>query len=302
MSVAAALAGGAETRMLIVAGLGGEPDYAEEFADQATTAAQLAEIAGAKVTLLTDEGAGRENIRAAIAMIAAESTENDAVIVHLIGHGTFDAEHYRFNVPGPDPTGADLAEWLAPIHAKRQLAVIATSSSGAVHEVLEREGRSVITATRSGRERNAVRFGAFWTDALVDPDTDLDKDETISADEAFRFAEQAVVGFYEDTETIATEHPRLEGDAARFVVARTSPAQPVDPEVVHLVDRIDELTAAIDELKADRRVLTDDAYFERLQDLLMELAALEGKIRERRPDPDIEDDNPSTVPFLGNPP
>ncbi len=271
----------AETRMLVVAGLGGEDKYAEAFSDQAATTAHHAEAAGAKVTLLAGEAARIEGIRAAIAAIATETGEDDKVIVHLVGHGTFDEEHYRFNVPGPDPTAEHLAQWLRPVTAKLQLAVIATSSSGAAQEPLAREGRTVITATRSGRERNAVMFAGLWADALADPNTDVDKDEQISADEAFRFTEQAVADFYEGTERIATEHPRIEGDAGRFIIARTAPAEQVDPEVVHLVDRVDELTAAIDTLRADRRLLTDDDYFARLQDLLMELATLERQIKTR---------------------
>lgn len=287
---------GAETRMLVVAGLGGELEYAEAFADQAATTAHHAEAAGATVTLLAGEAAHGDGIRAELAAMAVETSEDDTVIVHLIGHGTFDEEHYRFNIPGPDPTAEELALWLEPVTARRQLAVIATSSSGAAQEPLAREGRTVITATRSGRERNAVVFAGLWADALADPNTDVDKDEQISADEAYRFTEQAVAGFYEDTERIATEHPRMEGDARRFFIARTAPAAPVDPEVVHLVDRADELTAAIDRLKADRRVLTDDDYFARLQELLMELAMLERQIKTRgQPDgstPESSGDQP----------
>lgn len=287
------LAAEAETRMLVVAGLGGEVDYAEAFADQAAATAHHAEAAGTTVTLLAGEAARRDDIRAALAAMATETGENDRVVVHLIGHGTFDEEHYRFNIPGPDPTAEDLALWLEPVTASRQLAVIATSSSGAAQEPLARAGRTVITATRSGRERNAVVFAGFWADALADPTTDVDKDQQISADEAFRFTEQAVAGFYEDTEQIATEHPRIEGEAGRFIIARTAPPEPVDPEVVHLVDRVDEITAAIDAHRADRRVLTDDDYFARLQELLMELATLERQIKMRpRPEGDGDDDLP----------
>ena len=279
---AAACPSGAETRMLIVAGLGGEPDYARAFADQADAAARHAEAAGAIVTLLTEESARREHVRNAIAAMVDQSAEGDAVVIHLIGHGTFDEEHYRFNVPGPDPTAEDLAGWLEPLSAKRQLAVVATSASGAAQEPLKREGRAVITATRNGRERNATVFGGFWTDALVEPGADLDKDERISAEEAFRFAERAVADHFEDNERIATEHPRLEGDAAAFVLARTAPEERVDPELVQMVGRVDQLTQAIAELKADRRVLTDDEYFARLQDLLMELAQIEREINDRK--------------------
>ncbi|MDE0040286.1 MAG: hypothetical protein OXU77_22395 [Gammaproteobacteria bacterium] len=286
-----------QARMLVVTGLGGEPDYARAFAQQGDASARHAEAAGAAVTLLTEEAASREGIRDAIEEIARESNETDKVVVQLIGHGTFDGEHYRFNVPGPDPTAEDLAAWLKPVNAKRQLAVIATSASGAAQGVLAREGRAVITATRHGRERNASLFGGFWADALDAPSADVDKDQRISGEEAFRFAERALATFYEDRQLIATEHPRLEGDAGSFIVARTAPGEPVEPELLHLVSRVDELTAAIDELKSDRRVLTDDDYFDKLQDLLLELARADQELKMRRedaPEPDAH------VPFRGD--
>ena len=287
-----------ETWMLIVTGLGGEPAYAQAFVDQGHAVAHHAQAVGAQVTLLTDQAARREAIRAAIAEIADGSTGSDAVVLHLIGHGTFDGEQYRFNVPGPDPTGGELALWLEPLAAKRQLAVVATSASGATQESLKHDSRTVITATNSGRERNATVFGTFWTDALIEPGADLDKDQRISADEAFRFAERAVANHFADQERIATEHPRLEGDATRFVVAHTAPQAPLDPALVHLVDRVDELTDAIQALRADRRVLTDDDYFARLQELLMELAAVDRELESRADEPDHADgDRPTTVPF-----
>ncbi|MCY3622793.1 MAG: hypothetical protein OXH68_13905 [Gammaproteobacteria bacterium] len=284
-----------QARILIVTGLAGEPDYAREFAQQGDASARHAEATGATVTLLTEENAGREGIRAAIETMARESKASDRIVVQLIGHGTFDGEHYRFNVPGPDPTAEDLAAWLKPATAKRQLAVIATSASGAAQDVLAQAGRAVITATRHGRERNASLFGGFWALALDSPGADVDKDDRISADEAFRFAERALAAYYEDHQRIATEHPRLEGDAGSFIVARTRPGEPVEPELLHLVGRVDELTAAIDELKTDRRVLTDDDYFARLQDLLLELARVDQELKLKQqdsPEPEVR------VPFL----
>lgn len=284
----------AQTRMLVVTGLGGEPGYARVFVEQGKACARHAEATGAEVTLLTDEAADREGIRREIENIAAKSSPSDMVIVQLIGHGTFDDEHYRFNVPGPDPTAEDIAAWLAPVTAKRQLAVIATSAGGAALGPLQHDGRAVITATRHGRERNASRFGGFWVQALDAPGADTDKDRRISADEAFRFAERAVADYYEDRQRIATEHPRLEGDAGRFIVARTEPEAAVEPALVRLASRVDELTAAIDALKADRRVLTEEDYFARLQELLVQLATVDREMRMHRRD-STEPEEP--VPF-----
>ena len=277
------------TRMLIVTGLGGEPEYARAFAAQGDASVRNAEASGSEVTLLAEAAATREAIRDALAGIAKESKVSDAVIVQLYGHGTFDGEQFRFNVPGPDPTAEDFAAWLAPVTARRQLLVIATSASGAAQEPLHSEGRTVITATRHGRERDASLFGGFWADALDTPGADINKDRRISADEAFRFAERAVTSYYEEQQLMVTEHARLEGDAGTFIVGivgRISPVEPLEPEVVHLASRVEELTNAIDALKADRRVLTDDDYFARLQDLLMELARVDQQLKAHQRSPD----------------
>ena len=70
-----------------------------------------------------------------------------------------------------------------------QLVVNATSTSGAIAERWARPHRVVITATRSGGERNATRFGAFWAEALTSEEADRDKDGDITAQEAYDLRE-----------------------------------------------------------------------------------------------------------------
>ena len=53
----------------------------------------------------------------------------------LIGHGTFDGTDYKFNLPGPDITGAELAALLDRIPATRQLVVNMTSCQRRLHRV-----------------------------------------------------------------------------------------------------------------------------------------------------------------------
>ena len=52
----------------------------------------------------------------------------------------------------------------------------------------------VITATKTGTEKNATVFARYWVEALRDPAADTDKNETISALEAFRYAERKITG------------------------------------------------------------------------------------------------------------
>jgi len=74
------------------------------------------------------------------------------------------------------------------IAAKRQLVVDTTSASGGALQVLERPGRAVIAATKSGTEKNATVFARYWVEALEDPAADTDKSDSISAMEAFTYA------------------------------------------------------------------------------------------------------------------
>ena len=277
--VALAPVASAAPHVVVVAGLGGEAAYASAFVEQAQATASAAERLAAGVTLLLGEDAGRDGIRDAF--VAHEKSPTDEpVVVVLIGHGSYDGEHYRFNVPGPDPTAADFAGWLAGLPAERQLVELATSASGAAIDVLKTEGRAVVAATKDGHEANAVVFGRFWAAALTEPRADIDKDGRIDADEAFRFAEQAVARHYEDAQRIATEHPRSDGDMTRFELAAISEASASDAAPGSAGARRDELLAEIDALRAAKGRQAEDEYFATLQELLLELSAVESELDE----------------------
>ena len=290
--LAAASAG--EQRVLVVAGLGGEAAYEDAFQRHAKAAADGLTASGATVTLLTGEAASGAGIRQALADIGALATEGGSVIAHFIGHGSYDGEHYRFNVPGPDPTANDLAAWLAPL-PKPRLVILATSAAGGAAPLFTNTA-AVILATRDGRETNAVRFPEFWTAALTDAGADTDKDGRLSATEAFDHASRAVASHYERENRIATEHPRLQGSAANFLVAKVpgAPARQVDQATAHLVERSAALIRRIDALKAERGDHGPDEYFAQLQELLLELALVERELdAERRQMDERNEDDPA---------
>ena len=118
----------------------------------------------------------------------------------MIGHGTFDGTEYKFNLPGPDISAPELAALLNRIPAGRQLVVDMTSASGGAVSALKKDNRTVITATKSGTEKNATVFARFWVEALRDPAADVDKNEIISALEAFQYAEKKTAQFYSEAE------------------------------------------------------------------------------------------------------
>ena len=116
----------------------------------------------------------------------------------LIGHGTFDGEEYRFNLPGPDLTGRELGQLFDQLPARDQLIVNGTSASGAAIERWQRPQRVIITATKSGGERTATRFADHWIRALTSDAADANKDDVVTAAEAFEYCQATSRGGLQD--------------------------------------------------------------------------------------------------------
>ena len=209
---------GAATFYVTVAGLGGEPEYEQRFSSLAQEIDKLVRAGGpeAKVTTLYGPQATKAQVAAAMAQIAKDAKPSDAVALMLIGHGSFDGFEYKINLPGPDLSGVEIASMLDRIPATRQLVVNMTSSSGGSRAALEKPGRIVITATKSGNEKNATVFARYWVEALRDASADTDKNESVSALEAFTYADQKTTQFYDTQKRLATEHPVLENGARRW--------------------------------------------------------------------------------------
>jgi hypothetical protein len=272
----------ADMHYLIVGGVGGDPVYAEEFAEAGLGMAGAARrtLGGdANVTILSGENGTLEKLRSALDRLAAVTTNADRLAVFLIGHGSHDGVEYKFNLTGPDIDGSEFAERLAAIPAS-QLIVNASSASGAVLESWSADGRTVITATRSGRERNATHFAEHWATALSSPDADVDKNGAISAQEAFDFAARLVAESFESEGTLATEHPEIRGDAAdAFEVSRLATRLALSPDVEALYDELDDLTGQAAASRLRRDELGDD-YTTQMLDLQVRIARLQQQIDE----------------------
>jgi hypothetical protein len=284
----------ATTFYVTVAGLGGEPDYEQRFSGWAGEIEAILKSAGGDAKIETFKGATatRANVRAALERIAHEAKPDDALVVMLIGHGSFDGIDYKINLPGPDLSATDLAALLDRVPAARQLVVDMTSSSGGAINTLRKENRVVITATKSGTERNATVFARFWVEALRDPAADTDKNETISALEAFHYAQQKVAEYFESQKRLATEHPMLEDTgkgegvrdpsaanreglrAAAFPLVRLGAASAIanNPEKKKLLAKKDQIEQQIDLLKYNKAALAPDEYKKKLTALLLDLA------------------------------
>ena len=150
--LACALSLPAATYYVTVSGLGGEPDYEQRFGMWARDIDKALKAApDAKVETLVD--GTRDQVRAALERIAKEAQPQDALVVMLIGHGSYDGYDYKINLPGPDLSAAELATLLNRIPASRQLVVNMTSASGGSIESLRKAGRVMISATKTGTEK-----------------------------------------------------------------------------------------------------------------------------------------------------
>lgn len=271
-----ALGASAAERALFVAGLGGEPDYEQRFQSLAREGARLAggeALAGPQAT--------KQALRGAIARAASELGEDDTFLLVLIGHGTYDGLAYKFNVPGPDVATDELRSWLDTVKA-RQIVVLATSASGAALKELAHPRRAVFAATRSGMEKNAVTFPRYFVEALRDPAADTDKNEAVSAVEAFRYASQKTAAFFETQKRIATEHASMEDPAGigRASIVRFGAAQAAlaNPAKRALLAYREKLEAEIEKLKREKAAMPLDEYKKRLQALLVALAGIQEEI------------------------
>jgi hypothetical protein len=236
--------------------------------------------------------ATREQVRAALDRIAKQAQPQDAFALILIGHGSFDGYEYKINLPGPDLTASELATLLDRIPATRQLVVDMTSSSGGAIEFLRKPNCVIIAATKNGTEKNATVFARYWVEALSDPAADSDKNEVVSALEAFRFADKKTVAFYESQNRLATEHAVLEDTgkgegvrapspengegmlAAQFPLLRigSAAAAAKDPAKLQLLAKKELLEQQIDKLKYEKAAIPPDEYKKQLGVLLLQLA------------------------------
>lgn len=280
LALLAAAPARAAVHALVVSGLGGDPEYDHRFAEwNATLTGALRKLAGdpARVRSLSGRAATAEALEKTLATMAGEITVDDTAIVVLLGHGSYAGDEYRLNLPGPDPTGAQIAALLNRLPARRQLVVNATSASGAVAEAWKKPGRVVITATRSGGERNATRFASHFIDAISTDRADRDKDQRVTAQEAFAYVTQAVAEAFKADAAIATEHARLEGaDAQSIVLARFGAAARFvdDARLEELQRQQSSLEQELAAYRARKPSMTEDDYYAGLEPLLVRIARL----------------------------
>jgi hypothetical protein len=161
---------------------------------------------------------------------------------------------------------------------------------------LERPGRAVIAATKSGTEKNATIFVRYWVEGLQDPAADTDKSDSISAMEAFSYASRKTAAFYDSQKRLATEHAVFDdvgrGDPVReggngqgqlmssITVLRLGGTLEAsnDPNKRALLEKKENLEQKIDELKYKKAAMDPDDYKKQLTAALVELAKVQQEL------------------------
>jgi hypothetical protein len=274
------------TYVLTIAGLGGEPDYEQRFQLWATDTDKILRsgTAGDRIVeTLKGIDATKVRVEAAFNKIAGQAKPADVFILMMIGHGTFDTE-YKFNLPGPDLSAAELNTLLNKVPTGRQLVVDMTSASGAIAEVLKKENRTIITATKSGSEKNATVFARFWVEALRDNSADTDKNGQVTALEAYKYAQTKTTAYYNESKHLATEHSVIDGEgrAGAFTLVRYGAADIVvtDPAKKALLAHKEEVENKIDALKYQKDLMAPEEYRRQLTALLLDLSRTQAEIEK----------------------
>ena len=298
-----------ERHAVLVGGLGGSAVHSSAFQSYLLESRRaLVETFGfspSDVTVLAEpdaqgldpdaEVATAENIRARFAELTEEVEADDQVYVFLFGHGSFDGEQAYLNIPRRDLSGDDYAALVDSLGAARVVFVNTASASGPFVETLSAPGRIVITATRTGTQRNETVFPQFFVEALTAGSAaDLDKDGGLSVRELFAYASEKTAQSYEETGHLATEHALLEdtgdgeghtlgdleeaGEGAfadvTYLRPRARPVAAAGGEATEQWREREAVERAIAELKSRKAQLEEDAYYAELETLFVRLARL----------------------------
>jgi hypothetical protein len=299
--------------LVIISALSGEPRFAAAFtewgATLATAATQRHGVPEANVVWLAESEdadprirgrSTREVVERELRALAGRAGPRDRITIVMFGHGSFADGESSINLPGPDINGTALAALLDLFGERRVTVVNTTSASGGFVAKLAAANRIVMTATRSGMERNETVFGRHFVAAFAGDEADTDRDGRVSMLEAFEYARREVEREYERDGKLRTEHavldavgdgrgvPSAEATSAHGRMAHTfymgvravsAAAATATPELRAAYEEKARLETALDALRARRDSMTAADYEARLESLLVEISLNAQRIR-----------------------
>lgn len=270
---------------IVITGLGGIPEYEENFEKWGDSLRDLcAEGEGIETHLLDGRTQRKDEVLALFGRVATRP--GNELWLFLIGHGSHDGRNYKFNIRGPDLTDRDLARFLDSMPERRKYVVAATSSSGALTTELEGPRRVVVTATKSEREKRPPLFMSFFIEGTRSAEADVNKDGRVALGEAFQFTQSKVQQWYEEKGRIQTEHPVLEESQesqglAELAYLSSPPEQAYRTlEAQNLAPDKQRIEREIEDLKLRKNDMPSSDYYQQLEQLLIDLATVNERIRE----------------------
>jgi hypothetical protein len=302
---------------LIVSSASGNSEFKEKFWNWSSQMVQILKdemrLPRENIVLLTEDPsinalingkATKVELAKAFDGLVAKVPADGRLLVLLIGHGSFDGVDYKFNLVGPDATGAELKGWLDRFEKRQVVLVSTTPCSGVLTKTLSRSGRIVITAAKSEFESNDTIFGQFFVEAFKNKAADVDKNSEVSMLEAYLYAAQRVESWYKEQGRLATEHALLEDSGDATGVARPSPANgegllaakvsfhassttlattsASSPALQALSLEKQRLEGAIQDLKYKKSTMPDAEYDKQMESLLIQLAQTNQKLNTAR--------------------
>jgi len=156
-----------------------------------------------------------ENLKKTIKSLAATVQPEDRFIFYYVGQANIVAGKLRLNLPGPDITHEQLAEWINQIRASSMLLVLDCPGAGMAVKALTGQGRIVIGAC-TAEQHYSTRFSEYFVPSLLDSKSDTDSDGKVSLLEAFTFSSKQLDDWYFRQLFLQTETPVLEDNADGF--------------------------------------------------------------------------------------
>jgi hypothetical protein len=292
---------------ILISGASGDPElrqiYLKEMADLHSILTDSLGFSRNQISVLSEDSSknpGMIDLKSICRDLAARVQNNDLVFVFIEGHGDYDGKAYKLNLKGnPDPTGEDLASMLYSIPARRFVIVNATNCSGGSIPALSKKGTIIITATKSGMEKNLTHAAQYFIDAFKKNAADSDKNGRVSIMEAFSYTKKKVEEFYQSEDHLPTEHTVLDdnGDGkaqdqpssenGEGLIARTTfldAGAPVPnragltPEQQKLLAEAQSIETQIEVLKYAKSGMPEADYEKNLEELLVKLAQINAKL------------------------
>ena len=287
---------------IVINGLGGLPEFEENFLSWATGLKLIfSDKFGEAVYYLDGRTQRKEDILKTFDRVASQS--GDEIWLVLVGHANHDGKSFKFHMKGPDLTGVEIRSFLEQLGSRKVVVVAGTSASGVLTSELGGENRVIVTATRNQFERQPPLFLSFFLEAAAAPDADRDKNGRVSLLEAFLFSRTEVQKWFLAKGLLQTEHALLD-DQGEILLgsAEETKSEPIHtgegmlaaatyfsspPEAAYRTAEARELglerkktEREIEALKFRKQKMPVQDYYGELERLLVDLARLNEQIAE----------------------